>query len=208
MPRSLSLALAVCLLPITAPALADEKGAPEGFTPLFNGKDLDGWQMVNTQDNFFVKDGVLVMNRGTGWLASEKTFGDFELRLRYRFVTPGADSGVFIRASLEGKPWTNYGYQIQNMDNQTLGRIVGMGPKVRGKFKEEHKPELVKEAKKPSGDWNELTIIVRGTHGEILLNGRTVATSDDLQVADGHIGLQAEGGILEFQRIDIKPLGR
>src|SRR3954447_13391310 len=83
---------------LALPALADDKGPPEGFTPLFDGKTLDGWQMVNTKDNFVVRDGLLVMNKGKGWLATDKTYGDFELRLRYRFVTPGADSGVFIRS--------------------------------------------------------------------------------------------------------------
>src|SRR5262249_45466632 len=88
-------------------------GQDDGFTPLFDGKTLDGWKMINTKDNFFVKDGVLVMSKGKGWLATEKSFGDFELRVRYRFVTPGADSGIFIRSGLEGTNWTNHGYQIQ-----------------------------------------------------------------------------------------------
>lgn len=180
----------------------DRAKPPEGFTALFDGKSLDGWKPVNTRDNFLVRDGLLVMNRGSGWLATEKSFGDFELRLRYRFVTPGVDSGIFIRSSLEGKNWTSKGYQVQNMDNETLGMVVGMGLKVKG----EKKPEVVKQAKKPSGEWNELTIVARGTHAEVTLNGKVVATSDDLQVRDGHIGLQAEGGILEFERIDIKPL--
>jgi hypothetical protein len=180
----------------------DRPKAPEGFTELFDGKSLDGWKPVNTKDNFLVRDGLLVMNRGSGWLATEKTFGDFELRLRYRFITPGVDSGVFIRSSLEGKNWTNKGYQVQNMDNETLGMVVGMGLRV----KSEKKPDVVKTAKKPAGEWNDLTIVARGKHAEVTLNGQLVATSDDLQVPDGHIGLQAEGGILEFQRIDIKPL--
>jgi hypothetical protein len=142
------------------------------------------------------------MDKGSGWLATEKSFGDFELRVRYRFVTPGADSGIFIRSALEGKNWTNRGYQVQNMDNETLGMIVGMGVKVNG----EKKPDVVKQAKKPAGEWNDLVILARGKHAEVTLNGQPVASSDDLQLADGHIGLQAEGGVLEFRRIDIKEI--
>jgi dipeptidyl aminopeptidase/acylaminoacyl peptidase len=181
---------------------ADDPKAPEGFIPLFDGKTLNGWRMVNTKDNFYVRDGRLVMNKGNGWLATEKTFADFELRLRYRFLTPGADSGVFIRSSLEGKNWTNRGYQIQNMDNETLGMVVGMGVKVKA----ERKPDLVKQIKKPAGEWLNLTIIAQGHHVDVLLEGQQVATSDDLTLKDGHIGLQAEGGIIEFERIDLKPL--
>src|SRR6188474_2965000 len=91
-------------------APAAEGGAPPGFTALFDGKSLDGWKMVNTRDNFLVRDGILVLNKGAGWLASEKTYSDFELRIRYRFVTPGTDSGIFIRAGLEGKNWPTKGY--------------------------------------------------------------------------------------------------
>jgi hypothetical protein len=197
----LRLALAVASLTMLA-TVAVLAEPPEGFTPLFDGKSLDGWKPVNTKDNFYVKDGRLVMDKGKGWLATEKTFGDFELRLRYRFITPGADSGVFIRAGLDGKNWTNHGYQIQNMDNETLGRVVGMGVKVKGQFD----VDKVKAAKKPAGEWNDLVIRAFAKSAKITLNGDPVASSDDLQIPDGHIGLQAEGGIIEFERIDIKPL--
>jgi hypothetical protein len=194
----------VALVAVMTPAAlrADDKGASDGFTPLFDGKSLAGWMMVNTKENFLVKDGILVMNKGAGWLATDKSYSDFELRIRYRFVTPGADSGVFIRARLEGKNWTNNGYQIQNMDNETLGKVVGMGVRVKG----EHKPDLVKQIKKPAGEWMDLVIVARGKSCEVTLNGKTVGTSEDLQLTTGNIGLQAEGGILEFERIDIKPL--
>jgi hypothetical protein len=194
-----------CLLFLALPAWAAEPGPPEGFTALFDGKTLDGWKMVNTQGNFLVKDGVLVMDRGKGWLATEKTFGDFELGIRYRFVTPGADSGVFIRASLEGKNWTNRGYQIQNMDNETLGRVIGMGVKIP-KDNQKSDADRVRSLKKPAGEWMDLVIRATGKNVSVSLNGENVASADNLELLDGHIGLQAEGGVLEFERIDIKPL--
>jgi hypothetical protein len=197
--RSLLVPLAALLM--GPPVDADDKGPPEGFRALFDGKTLSGWKTVNTKDNFLVRDGLLVMNKGTGWLATEKNYGDFELRLHYRFVTPGADSGVFIRSSLEGKNWTNKGYQIQNMDNETLGMVVGMGTKPKTAKRQ---PAVVKSVKKPAGQWNDLTIIAKGREVAVSLNGQEVASSDSLDLLDGHIGLQAEGGILEFERIDIK----
>jgi hypothetical protein len=184
-------------LGLAAAAMAADSGPPKGFTPLFDGKTLEGWKLVNTKDNFFVKDGILVLNKGAGWLASYRTFADFELRVRYRFVTPGTDSGIFIRAGLEGKNWPSKGYQIQNMDNLTLGKVV----RVKG----EHKVDVLKRVKKPTGEWQEMTIVARGKNVRVSLNGEEVASSDDLSLLDGHIGLQAEGGILEFERIDIKP---
>ena len=195
--RPWSAALAALLM--AAPAPPADPGAPEGFTPLFDGKSLDGWKMVNTKDNFFVRDGILVLNKGNGWLASEKTYSDFELRIRYRFVTPGTDSGIFIRAGLEGKNWPSQGYQVQNMDDLSLGKVV----RVKG----EHHVDVLKRVKKPTGEWQEMTIVARGKSVRVSLNGAEIASSDDLTRLDGHIGLQAEGGILEFERIDLKPLG-
>jgi hypothetical protein len=193
------------LLILALPLRADQTGPPQGFTALFDGKTLDGWKMVNTQDNFLVKNGVLVMDRGKGWLATEKAFGDFELRIRYRFVTPGADSGVFIRSSLEGKNWTSRGYQIQNMDNETLGRVIGMGVKIP-KEDQRYDADRVRSLKKPAGHWQDLVIRASGKSVSVSLNGDNVASADNTELLDGHIGLQAEGGVLEFQRIDIKPL--
>jgi hypothetical protein len=192
-----SMMLSVALL-VSAPALAADRELPSGFTALFDGRSLEGWRMVNTKDNFFVKDGILVLNKGAGWLASEKSFSDFELRIRYRFVTPGTDSGIFIRAGLEGKNWPSKGYQVQNMDNETLGKVV----RVKG----EHKVDVLKRVKKPTGEWQDLTIVARGKGAKVSLNGEEIASTDDLTLLEGRVGLQAEGGILEFERIDIKPL--
>lgn len=188
--------LAVALI-VSGPAVAADREPPPGFTALFNGRSLEGWSMVNTKDNFFVKDGILVLNKGAGWLASDKSFADFELRIRYRFVTPGTDSGIFIRAGLEGKNWPSQGYQIQNMDNLTLGKVV----RVKGN----HNVEALKRVKKATGEWQELTIVARGKSAKVSLNGEEIASTDDLSLPEGRIGLQAEGGILEFERIDIKP---
>ncbi len=174
----------------------------DGYRPLFNGKDLEGWQLVNTKGNFEVDNGILRMNKGKGWLATEKEYADFDLRIRYRFVTPGADSGIFIRSSLEGGNWTNHGYQIQNMDNQTLGAVVGMGMKV---LNPEHDRKLVSQLKKPAGEWMDLRIVARGAGVSVFLNGEPVANAD-VEAPSGYIGLQAEGGILEFQRIEIRSL--
>ncbi len=167
---------------------------------LFNGKDLKGWKPVNTKDNFVVKDGVLVMDRGSGWLATEKTYKDFELTLVYRFVTPGADSGVFIRSGLEGKNWTSRGYQIQNMDNETIGRVVSMGKPVEGNL---HTAQLAKSARHKSGQWNQLVILARGEDVVVTLNGTPIASARIDREA-GHIGLQAEGGVLEFREIQLR----
>ena len=97
-----------------------------------------------------------------------------------------------------GKNWPSRGYQVQNMDDLSLGKVV----RVKG----EHKVDVLKRVKKPTGEWQEMTIVARGKSVRVSLGGEEIASSDDLTLLDGHVGLQAEGGILEFERIDLKPL--
>src|SRR5262249_16249413 len=107
----------------------DKPTVESGFTALFNGKDLDGWHIMN-KGQFSVKDGVIYQNRGTGWLRTDREYKDFELRLDFRFLNKEADSGIFIRAGLEGSNWPARNYQVQTMDNHT---ICNVSPKTLAK---------------------------------------------------------------------------
>src|SRR6185436_14110427 len=70
-----------------------------GFTPLFDGKTLDGWTAQNgAAPTFTVKDGVIRVEGTSGWLRSAKQYTDFQLQVEVRFITDNADSGVFVRA--------------------------------------------------------------------------------------------------------------
>src|SRR5690606_14571121 len=88
----------VCALPLLA-------AADEGFTPLFDGKSLTGWEPVGGKaDNWTAQDGLLITKgSGGGWLSTSRTYSDFVLRLEYR-TQEGGNSGVFIRAPHEGDP--------------------------------------------------------------------------------------------------------
>ena len=102
---------------------------PEGFTPLFNGKNLDGWWGLKTEDpqkwlslpkdkfkakwndsqndikkHWRVENNVLI-NDGHGlFLSTEKNYGDFELMLQYKTVS-GADSGIYLRGIPQVQIW-------------------------------------------------------------------------------------------------------
>ena len=83
---------------------------------LFNGKDLDGW-VIENDGQFSVRDGVLFVNQGTGWLRSKREFGDFVLVMDFRFLEKEANSGIFVRTAATSKDdengWPDNGYQIQ-----------------------------------------------------------------------------------------------
>ena len=89
---------------------------------LFNGTNLDGWEIINN-GQFSVEEGVLKIDRGTGWLRSNDTFADFVLTMEFRFLEDGANSGIFIRtgptSADDENGWPNNGYQVQCMDTLT-----------------------------------------------------------------------------------------
>ena len=90
-----------------------QAAADDGFTPLFNGRDLSGW-VKEDKAGFVVRDGMLHCNGAgnyPGWLRSEKAFENFVLRLEYKLSHYG-DSGVFLHAPEYGRN-SNVGFEVQ-----------------------------------------------------------------------------------------------
>jgi serine/threonine protein kinase len=191
----------------------------EGFTPLFNGKDLAGWKRFGGQeDTWAAADGILFRNnRGGGWLMTEKVYSDFELQLEFK-VPRGGNSGVALRSPLEGDP-AYTGMEIQILDDeypdyrswkdwQKTGAIYGV-------------VASSKQPTRPVGQWNSYRIVCQGRQVTLELNGERIleANLDDYMgmTADGkahpgllrdkgHIGLQDHTGRVEFRNIRIRTL--
>src|SRR5207237_10714464 len=92
----------VVLMAVSA-ALAD-KPDQDGFVPMFNGKDLSGWQYVNTPtETFFVRDDMIVTTgKPTGYLRTARKYENFIAEFDWMHVPamPGAvgNSGSFVWA--------------------------------------------------------------------------------------------------------------
>ncbi len=210
------LALLACLCaPALAAAADPETGVPEGFTPLFNGKDLTGWQVLGGKIKSWGADkGTLfVSGGGGGWLMTEKEYGDFELRLEFK-VPSGGNSGVALRSPLAGDP-AYTGMEIQILDD----------PSYKGLKEWQHTGSIygvvapTKIATKPVGQWNSYRIVAKGRQVTVELNGEKVvdANLDDSKEKHakahpgilrdkGHVGLQEHGGRVEFRNLYIKEL--
>jgi hypothetical protein len=95
---AVSAAFALC--PALPAAGRDGKPSADGFTPMFNGRDLTGWVNVNCHPStFFVKDGEIVTTgKPTGFLRTEKQYENFELELDWMHVNKKeiANSGLFV----------------------------------------------------------------------------------------------------------------
>src|SRR4051812_4105284 len=95
-PSLLALSMFALCLAIAQPSrLSGQRDG--GWTSLFDGKTLDGWNMIGTA-NWQVVDGVIEASKGTGYLVTPASYGDFQITLEF-WVSEDANSGVFLRCS-------------------------------------------------------------------------------------------------------------
>jgi hypothetical protein len=201
----------------STPAPVDDPG----FTPLFDGQTLEGWERFGGQNTeaWKVDDGCLVMEgRGGGWIGTPDDHADFELRLRFRIAEPGSNSGIYLRAPADTSHISRTGMEIQILDDphpryesiqpwQRCGSIYHVAAADPGHLK-------------PTGEWNDLEIRAVGPHVVITINGQTVvddridqhpeleAEHTGLTRKSGRIGLQCHDGRVEFQDLRVRDLGQ
>ena len=129
MRQLLAAAMAFGLLASIGPAVGAAE-VEEGFVSLFNGQDLAGWVKRGGSAEYQVEDGCIVGKcvpdtPGNTFLCTEKEFGNFILRLQYKFLEPG-NSGVQFRSAArpEGDHQRVYGYQYEmTPGGDSAGRI-------------------------------------------------------------------------------------
>ena len=204
--------------PLTTPAAPTPSAAiaatPDGFVPLFNGRDLAGWKTHPSQPgNWRVEKGLLV---GSGAAASHlyserDNFANFHLRAEVRINERG-NSGLVFRSQFGPKwpaeaPRFPHGYEAHidggNLPSKTGSLFVMDGGKGSGKAVVPIKETLV-----PSGDWFTLEVIAQDNHIEIKVNGGKVASRDDSHFAKGHIAVQQiePQTVIEIRKLELKEL--
>jgi hypothetical protein len=200
------LSLAVLLLATTSlPARA----ADEGFTPLFNGKDLSGWVQpaAGSGATFAVEDGQVV-GRTDGklkkneFLVTEKPYGDFVLKAKVKFKN--GNSGIQFRSKREDNGRVT-GPQA-DVANGYWGLLYEEGRRgILERYPEKEAAKIIKE-----GDWNDFVIEAKGDHVVISINGTKVIDRTDPKFdKSGIIALQVHVGAameVRYKDIEIKTL--
>ena len=206
---------------------------PAGFVALFNGKNLDGWWGLKTEDpakwmalspekfaakkkasiedihkHWTVEDGVLV-NDGHGlYLSTEKNYGDFEFLVDYKTV-PKADSGIYLRGVPQVQIWDT----TEAGGKWKIGADKGSGGLWNNKKPEGKNPLVL--ADKPFGEWNSFRIVMKGEKVTIHLNDKLVVNNARLEnyfnraiplPKRGPIELQTHGGEIRWRNIYLKEL--
>jgi len=211
----------ICLLLIGWCNASGHDAAAEdetAFVSLFNGENLDGWQLRRAdRKGYVVENGSLVCPAdGGGFLFSQRQYADFILRFEFRLTT-GANNGLAIRCPLLDQRPAYEGIELQILDNvgyprklkptQFHGSLYDVAAAQRG-------------ALRPVGQWNAQEVTCDHRRIKVTLNEQVIldvnldeitdpAVLDKhpgLQRTSGHIGFLGHGSRVEFRRIRIRTL--
>lgn len=194
------------------------RGSDEGFTSIFNGKDLTGW--AGPLENYEVVDGAIVCKAGKGGtLYHEDVLSDFVVRLEFK-VPENGNNGLAIRYPGKGNPAYDAMCELQVLDNtgskytkldprQYHGGAYGMVAAHVGYLR-------------PVGDWNYQEVTVKGSTVKVELNGTVILDADlstvdpvtfmdgkkhpGLGLTEGHFGFAGHNDPVQFRNIAVKKL--
>ena len=179
---------------------------------LFNGKNLNGWELINPEhkNGFKAVNGELVndpvQESGNhvhyGNLRTIAEFEDFNLSLEVN-VPSGNNSGIYLRGMYEIQVFDSYGKEL---DSHNMGAVYSrITPTVA--------------AEKPAGEWQKVDITLCDRHITVVLNGKTIINNQPVYgptggaiIADvfkpGPIYLQGDHGKVSYRNIVLKPIVR
>lgn len=170
----------------------------DGWILLFDGETTFGWRTPSDiKANWKVVDGTLVATEGdNSLLYTTCQFGNYQLKVDFRSAK-GANSGVFLRTPPVPNDVKTRCYELNIADADT-------NPFPTGSFVQRQKVE----GNHDSDDWQSFDVVADGGHFVVKLDGQVVLEyTDDAPVGRGFIGLQFNGGKIEFRNVKLKPLG-
>jgi len=168
---------------------------------LFNGRNLDGWEVRGDSQWTATRDGVLLGQRilphgnapfgqwpldraayerwlnQQSWLYTKEEFGEFDLRLEY-LLPVGGNSGVSLRDSSRGR----YSY-MPELDPERTPSHIGYeiqiidDPKVKYPTGSIYLFAVAKTGMQRRNDWNTMEIESRREMMRVRLNGIVAAES-------------------------------
>ena len=165
------IAISVALVGFAALPAALHAATAGEWQTLFDGKDLSAWKTYGKPATepvrWAIENGVLAWRKGAGNLATQETFGDFELELEWK-ISPGGNSGIMFGVDeISDKPW-HTGPELQILDDAkhrdgknpltAAGALYSLYP-------------AAKPAAKPVGEWNTQRVKVQAGRVQSWLNG-------------------------------------
>ena len=194
--RSLLAGLWALILAAAPFSSAEDAPGPK-LEPIFNGKDLTGWQVPAPNPFWKVVDGVLVGEN------------DPEKKGSMLYTTQAYDD-VIIEAEVRWQGEIDSGFMIRKPEIQLqIGVSRSLQHDMTGSFYLGGYPEAgqAKDAAKllKAGDWNRLRLQAKGNTFTVWINGTKASEYTDAKFAGpAPLGLQIHGGLemkVEFRNI-------
>lgn len=178
---------------------------------LFNGNDMEGWELVEKDavSGWKAVDGLLindpVQKQGEahiryGNLRTSASYEDFNLKLEVN-VPKGSNSGVYLRGIYEVQVVDSYGKEL---DPHNMGGLYS-------------RITPTEAAEKPAGEWQKMDMTLYQRHLTVKLNGKLIIdnqpvkgvtggalTSD--QFSPGPLYLQGDHGKVSYRNIVLTPI--
>ncbi|MCE5302853.1 MAG: DUF1080 domain-containing protein [Planctomycetaceae bacterium] len=178
---------------------------------LFNGKNLDGWRLIDPKacNGWSARDGVLVNDAAQkpgkpriryGNLRTDREFEDFNLTLETN-VPRGGNSGVYLRGIYEVQVEDSYG---RPLDSHNMGAIYS-------------RIKPTETAEKPAGQWQTMDITLVDRHVTVVLNGKKIIDNQPLlgctggalwsdPFRPGPIYLQGDHTAIQYRNLVLRPV--
>lgn len=183
---------------LAAVVLTASQGMHAEPVALFDGRDLDGWQVQGDIAWTVIDHAIVASGSGDGFLASAEDYRDFHLVVEF-WVDATTNSGIFIRCRDRARlhPETCYELNIWDEHPQQEART--------GAIVMHSMPPIANV--ETAGRWNTYEVTAKGASISVKVNGVTTARLDDADTASGFIALQHWGeGTVKFRRVDLSPL--
>lgn len=191
-----------------------------GWQPMFNGRDLEGWTLVNTpSETWSFEDSMLICTgKPIGEIRTNRMYQNFELEIEWRHMLPAGNAGIFVWAddiTARGVPF-HRGIEVQVLENAygntdsytTHGDIfpihgADMTP-VNGRNGKRAFPTELRS--KPSPEWNYYRIVCQDGNISLAVNGEVVTRGENANPRIGYICIESEGGVVHYRNGRIREL--
>jgi len=182
----------------------------EGWTDLFDGESLSGWQVPN--ESMKVVDGEIHITADPHvFYLHDGNYTDFILELEVKTTEADFDSGIGFRCTMEKDAKLPRGYQSEISDIRSGGIFdIGVGWALPADKEEEIDAFVTRTGTFfHAGEWNQMRVRCQGDSIRTWVNGQLCSDFTDGQYSKGMVGLQhnaADGGVVRFRNVRIRKI--
>ncbi|MCJ7812758.1 DUF1080 domain-containing protein [bacterium] len=186
---------------------------------LWNGKDFTGWKFVLENDSvdvnevWSIQDGIIhCKGIPNGYMRTVSDYADYVLYLQWRWADQESNSGVFIHIQEPDQVWPNCiecQLQAGNAGDFVImgnGEITVDGEKIVNTRRFGRIQKKQESSEKTVGEWNSYKIVCQDNKITCYVNDVLQNEGTEASLNKGKIGLQSEGGPVEFRNIRLELL--